>query len=193
MHEAATQRVGQQKEMTGYQTVKYSQDMAAVIRQAVARHPDHFSQFALVTIEFHIAVMNALGSARSATHERSTRYLLNAIRTHTRQHDLVWLKDTTCYFLLADANLEGGDTVQHRLWKVLVESIQIMQEYTIALPSAMTIGCSAYPEPSQTIEQCLNDALTACGTQQHDDTTQVPSWPEADLSMMARQLGVPYL
>jgi hypothetical protein len=193
MHEAATQTVGQQKEMAGYQTVKYSQDMATVIRQAVAQHPAHFSQFALVTIEFHFTAMNNPARVFPVTHERSTRYLLNAMRPHTRQNDLVWLKDTTCYFLLADANLEGGDKVQHRLWKALVGSIQIMQEHIIALPCAMTIGHSAYPEPSHTIEQCLNDALMSCEMQQHDSERQTDSLPEMDLSMLARQLGVPYL
>lgn len=193
MHEAATQTVGPQKEMAGYQTVKYTEDMATVIRQAVAMHPAYFSQFGLVTIEFHFAVMNSLTRACSVTHERSTRYLLNAIRIHTRQNDLVWLKDTTCYFLLADANFEGGDAVQHHLWKALVESVQIMQEHSIALPYAMTIGYSAYPEPSHTIEQCLNDALIPYEVQQHDDTAQAPALPDVDLAITARQLGVPYL
>src|SRR5437763_1846431 len=193
MHEAVRQTVGQQKEMAGYQIVKYSQDMATVIRQAVAMHPARFSQFALVTIEFHFAVTNNPARVPSVMHERSTRYLLSAIRAYTRQDDLVWLKDTTCYFLLANANLEGGDTVQHRLWKALEESIQIMQENTIAPPCAMTIGHSAYPEPSHSIEQCLNDALMPCEIQQDYDATQVPALPESDLSIVARQLGVPYL
>jgi hypothetical protein len=192
MREAATQTIGRQQEMDSYETVKYSQDMATVIRQAVAMHPSHFSQFALVTVEFHFD-MNNHSRVYSVTRERSTRYLLNTMRAHTRQSDLVWLKDTTCYFLLPDANPQGGDIVQHRLWKALEKSILIMQENTISLPCAMTMGHSAYPEPSPTIEQCLNDALMQCAMQQKSDTTQVASLPEEDLSIMAQQFGVPYL
>jgi hypothetical protein len=193
MQQAVRQTIGPQKEMVGYQTIKYSQDMATVIRQTVAVNPSHFSQFALVTIVFHFAVRNNPSYVSSVTQERSTRYLLNAIRTHTRQSDSIWLKDTTCYFLLAGASLQGGDTVQHRLWKALQESIRIIQENTVALPCAMTIGHSAYPEPSSTIEQCLNDALMQCEMQRPDDAKQVPALPKEDLSMMARQFGVPYL
>ncbi len=193
MHQAVRATIGPQKEMAGYQTVKYSQDMATVIRQTVAVNPSHFSQFALVTIVFHFAARNNPSCVSSVTQERSTRYILNAIRTKTRQSDSIWLKDTTCYFLLAGANLQGGDTVQHRLWKALQQSTRIMQENTIALPCAMTIGHSAYPEPSSTIEQCLNDALMQCEMERYGGTIQVPSLPKEDLSMMARQFGVPYL
>ena len=197
MQQAVKQTVGQQKEIASYQTVKYSQDMATVIRQAVATYPARFSQFALVTIEFRFAAVNNPSRMCSVTQERSTRHLLNAIRSQTRQSDLVWQKDTTCYFLLEDANLEGGNTVQRRLWKALEESIHIMQENTMALPCAMTIGHSAYPKPSPTIEQCLHDALIPCEIpremQPHSDATQVASVPDEDLSIIARQLGVPYL
>ena len=133
MREAARQTTGQQQEMDRYQTIKHSQDMATVIRQAVALHPSHFSQFALVTIDFHFAVTNKHARVCSATRERSTRYLLNAMPTHTRQSDLVWLKDTTCYFLLAGASPQGGNIAQHRLWQALEESIHIMQENTLVL------------------------------------------------------------
>lgn len=193
MHETATRVIGQQKEMAGDQAVRYSQDMATVIRQIVAKHPARFSRFALVRVEFHFAAMNRGSRVCSSTHERSTLYLLDTMRAHTRQQDLVWLRDTTCYFLLADTGLEGGDTVQHRLWKALVESIQIMEEHTLVLPSAMTIGYSAYPEPSATIEQCLNDALIPCEVQRDEEMRKVPAVPEEDLSVIARQLGVPYL
>jgi hypothetical protein len=194
MPQAVRQTIGLQKEMAGNQTVKYSQDMVTVIRQTVAMNPSHFSQFALVTIVFHFAVIHNPSYVCSVTQERSTRYLLNTIRTQTRQSDSIWLKDTTCYFLLAGANLQGGDTVQHRLWKALQEGIRIMQENTIALPCAMTIGHSAYPEPCSTIEQCLHDALTQCELQRYDDhATKVAASPKEDLSIMARQFGVPYL
>ena len=193
MREAATQTIGRQQEMDSYQPVKYSQDMATVIRQAVALYPAYLSQFALVTIEFHFDTDNH-SRACSVACERSTGYLLNAICAHTRQSDLVWLKETTCYFLLPDARLQGGDMVQHRLWKVLEKSLLIMQENTLALPCAMTIGHSAYPEPAPTIEQCLSDALTRCTRQRDNHVTQVPPvLPEEELSIMARQFGVPYL
>src|SRR5436305_6177410 len=143
MRDVVRETIRQQKEMASYQIVKHSQDMATVIRQAVATHPSHLSQFALVTIDFHFAVMNNPSRVSSVTQERSTRYLLNTIRTHTRQSDLVWLRDTTCYFLLTGASLQGGDIVQHRLWKALQESIQIMQENTTVFPYSMTIGHSA--------------------------------------------------
>jgi Type II secretion system (T2SS), protein E, N-terminal domain len=192
MREAATQTIGRQQETDSYQTVKYSQDMATVIRQAVAMHPSRFLQFALVTIEFHFD-MDSHSRMCSATREQSTLYLLNAMRAHTGQSHLVWLKETTCYFLFPEASPQGGDIVQHRLWKALAKSILIMSENTIALPCAMTIGHSTYPEPSPTIEQCLNDALTQCAMQQHNHATQAPSLPAEDLSIMARQFGVPYL
>ncbi len=192
MHEAATQTIGRQQEMESYQTVKYSQDMATVIRQAVAMYPSCLSQFVLVTIEFHFDTDN-YSRVCSVARERSTSYLLNAMRAHTRQSDLVWLKETTCYFLLPDARPQGGDIVQHRLWKALEKSTLIMQENAIVLPCAMTIGHSAYPEPSPTIERCLSDALTQCAMQRNNRATQVPSLPEEDLSIMARQFGVPYL
>lgn len=209
MCEAVSQTIRQEQNMTSYQMVQYSQDMADVIRQAVAAHPDHFSQFVLVTIEFHFAVMNNSSRVCSVTQEQSTRYLLNTIREHTRQSDLAWLKDTTCYFLLAGASPQGGDIVQKRLWKALQESIQIIQENSLALPCSMTIGHSAYPEPSATLEQCLNDALIPCKMQSSDDNDTAKAFPstdaelsstnadlastDAELSIIARQFGVPYL
>jgi Type II secretion system (T2SS), protein E, N-terminal domain len=194
MREVVSQTIGQLQKTDGYQTIKYSQDMASVIRQVVTMYPSHFSQFVLVTIKFHFAVMNNPSHVRSVTQERSAHYLLRGIRTHVRQSDLVWLKDTTCYFLLAEASLQGGEIVQHRLWKVLQENIRPIRENTIQLPRAITIGHAAYPEPSHTVEQCLHDAQMQCEIQWNDDDTrQMPSLPEPDLSMMARQLGVPYL
>lgn len=192
MHEAVKQTIGQQKEMASYQTIKHSEDMIAVIREAVALHPAQFSQFALVTIQFHFAVVNNPSHAHSITYERSAQSLLNAVRTHTRKDDLVWLKETTCYFLLAGAGPQGGDIVQHRLWKALRQSIHIIQENTTVLPGTMTIGYSTYPEPCSTIEQCLDHALMQ-HNENKDGTTQVPDRPEEDVSTLARQFGVPYL
>jgi len=206
MREAVSQTIGQYQEMASYKTVEYAQDMATVIRQAVAMHPTHFSQFGLVTIEFHFAEMNKSSRIGSVTQEQSTCYLLNAIRPQIRQSDLVWLKDTTCYFLLAGASPQGGDTVQQRLWNTLQESVHIIQGKTLALPCSMTIGHSAYPKPSPTLEQCLNDALIPCKMQMNQDETaegsseadmsKVPELrelPEVDVSIMARRFGVPYL
>jgi Type II secretion system (T2SS), protein E, N-terminal domain len=192
MQEAVTQTIGQQKEMASYQTVKHSQDMATVIREAVAMRPSHFSQFALVTVEFHFAVVNNPSHVLSITHERSVHSPLNTVRIHTRKSDLAWLKDTTCYFLLAGAGPQGGDIVQHRLWKALQQSIRIMQENTTLFPSTMTIGHSTYPEPCATIEQCLSHALMPHNDDE-DDVIQVPEWPKEDVSTLARQFGVPYL
>jgi hypothetical protein len=192
MREVVNKTIGQQKEIASYHIVKHSQDMATVIRQAVAVHASHLSQFALVAIAFQFAVINKSSRVSSVANEHSMRYLLNAIRGYTRQSDLVWLKDTTCYFLLAGANLEGGNVVQHRLWSAVEKSIQIMQEEGMTLPCTTAIGHSAYPEPSTTIEQCLDDALIQCEMQQKE-VIQEPTLPEADLSMMARQFGVPYL
>lgn len=193
MREAARQTIGQQKEMASYQTVKRSQDIVTIIDQAVAANPSRFSQFALVTIEFHFTKQNNPAHVYSVTYDRGTRYLPDIINTQTRQHDLIWLKDTTYYFLLAGASPQGGDIVQHRLWKALQKSITLMQEHTTALPYATTIGYSTYPEPSTTIEQCLHNALTRREMQPQDEAIQEPSLPEDDLSILARQLGVPYL
>jgi hypothetical protein len=192
MYEAVTQAIGQQKEMASYQTVQHSQDMATVIREAVAMRPSHFSQFVLVTIEFHFAVVNNFPHACSITHESGAHSLLNTVRAHTRKGDLAWLQDTTCYFLLAGTGPQGGDIVQHRQWKALQQSIHIIQENTTTLPSTMTIGHSTYPEPCSTIEQCLHHALKQCNDDE-DDTPQVPERPEEDVSTLARQFGVPYL
>src|SRR5262249_18971198 len=123
----------------------------------------------------------------------------HTMRVQTRQNDHIWLKDTTCYFLLGGASPQGGDIVQHRLWKALQKSISIIQENIPALPYAMTIGYSTYPEPSTTIEQCLESALLPFEIQNNDvdaiqvPSLQVPELPEFDLSTMARQLGVPYV
>src|SRR5215813_7690959 len=91
MREAARQTIGQQKEMASYQTVEHSQDMATVIRQAVVATPSHFSQFALVIIEFHFTVLNNSSCTGSVTHEHSTRNLPHAMRVQTRQNDRIWL------------------------------------------------------------------------------------------------------
>ena len=197
MYNTVRQSTGQQENHdNNYQIVKHAQDITIVIRQTLATQSSQCSQYALVIIALHLGATKTSAHIHSMTPEHTMRQILTTIRRRIRRSDLVWLKDTTYYFLLPEANLQGGSVVQNRLWKALQESILASGENTAALLSAVTIGHSAYPDPSRTLEECISDAQIAqmrFELTYDDDTQQALSQAEPDLSMMARQLGIPYL
>ena len=199
MSEISKRQIMGKPESQPYQVLKHSQDITSIIRQTIVTHRPQITAFALVIITFHFSHIDTSTCVNSVSGERSTQYLLQAIRKKVRQSDLVWRQGTTCYFLLLDANLDGGNIVQERLWQALHDYMAQLSDGTITLPSAMTIGHSAYPQPATTLEQCLHTAsivqLQFESAPQEEtippSTNSSPTEPE--LSAVARQLGVPYL
>jgi Type II secretion system (T2SS), protein E, N-terminal domain len=195
MYNAVRQSIGQQEGRdSSYHVVKHAQDIVIIMRQTLAAQSTQCSQYALVIITLHFAATKTSTHVHSMTPEHTTRQILSTIRRRIRRSDLVWLKDTTYYFLLPEANLQGGNIVQNRLWKVLQETILKLGENAIDIFHAMTIGCSAYPNPSRTLEECISDAQVAQMRFELSCNDNIElSQAEPDLSMRARQLGVPYL
>lgn len=80
--------------------------------------------------------------------EQSTHYLLDALRRLVRQTDSVYVLDSTCYFLLLGANIEGGSIVCNRLWDALLWRVHNISDGEILRPRGMSIGYSAFSAPS---------------------------------------------
>lgn len=151
------------------------------------------AQCALVTIALsftHTAHTPTIRMDRVAT---STHYFLENLRSRVRKTDSVLLLHDTMYFILPDANLQGGQIVQERLWEALLWRVHNM-EADILCPLSLRIGHSAYPEPVQHAEQCIAAACIAQKEFSLAPLTGIYTIPQdSDLSERARLLGIPYV
>jgi Type II secretion system (T2SS), protein E, N-terminal domain len=134
----------------------------------------------------------------------STLYLLDSLRTLVRKTDVVFLHDSTLYFLLLGANLQGGQIVESRLWDALLWRIHNPIDAEVLRPHSIVIGHSAYPSPSNTIEAFIEAAnnvsqsstilserplrKTAVRSPQQTQPNE-----EGEFPALARKLGIPYL
>jgi hypothetical protein len=109
------------------------------------------------------------------------------------------LLGNTCYFFLQGANLQGAHIVYGRLWEALVWRAHNITDAQVLHPYRMSIGYSAYPEPCNTISQCLEAANIAyrqfamMPEKSPDHETSAPHVDDTGLPILARKLGIPYL
>jgi hypothetical protein len=190
--------------MYAYETIETLDTIAATIQHPGATRVD---RVALVTIAlfFESDAKTISNHAKYIDPLASTRYLLNSLRPFVRRTDSVFLFGNTLHVLLPGANLQGGEIVQSRLWEALLWRIHNTTDREITRPIEITIGHSAYPEPYQTIGECIEAAKEAklrshFASERSTRKTVARQAREAqqqaandELPALARKLGVPYL
>lgn len=139
---------------------------------------------------------------------QSIYYYFDGLRCLVRKTDVVYILNSTFYFLLLNANAEGGRIVQTRLWDALLWRVHNSAEHEILRPCMMTIGHAAYPDPYDDAHQCVEVATSPCysfdlqpekGTRKASSLKEITqstaetSEYEEELTALARSLGMPYL
>lgn len=166
-------------------------------RQSVMNLMDHLSangteQVALVTITLHF---DSECPPQSASQNRpGITYYQEHLRRFIRKTDQIMLIENTIYILLPKAQLSGAELVQNRLWEAMLWRIHNASEQNALKPSFMSIGHSAYPNPSTDIQTCIQTAkaIQLRFEVQPENPVEVQSKDEASYTL-ARQLGIPYL
>ena len=166
-----------------------------------------------ITLRFEQGAKKRFGR-QETSEETTTTALLSALRRMVRRTDSVFLLDTTLYFLLLGANVQGGEIVQTRLWDALLWRIHNSDEGELLRPQSLMIGHSAYPVPcsdvyeflaaasqpalhfelfaeKQTRRQIAQPGQQGQPGQQLQEGQQQAG--EDELSSLARKLGIPYL
>lgn len=162
-------------------------------------------QMALVAIALSFEHEGKAHTARSRQANQSTIYYLEHLRSFVRKTDTVFLLGHSLYFLLLGAALQGGEIVQTRLWEALLWRVHHTHELEFLRPRAMAIGHSAFPFPQTEATECIIAANEVqlhlespgekavrkpVGKQVKQTQEQIK---EAELSALARKLGIPYL
>ena len=170
---------------------------------------------ALVTVTLQFSSEDEVGvqptasnTSRSHRIAHSTRYYLQSLRRLVRKRDKVFLLNSTFYFVLLDANIEGARIVETRLWDALLWEVHNALEANVVRPSFMKIGHAAYAESNA--DACIAAASEPCysfDTQPEKEMywtdtlqdnneaildTEVISL-ENELTTLAHKLGIPYL
>lgn len=160
---------------------------------------------ALVTMHFEYE--GKATAEHSAQIESSSIAFLQTLRSLVRKTDAVFLLDTTLYFFLFAANVQGGQIVQDRLWDTVLWCLHNNSLGEIVRPSHIVVGHSAYPAPCDSIEACIEAAKKeqlhfdlpgektarkiARSRQSQGQGQEEVS--EEELPTLARKLGIPYL
>ena len=180
-----------------YRSLETVEGFAAMV-QSIVDTPFTI-QFALVTITLCFEAEGRMQANSHVSAEQSIDYYLSNLRPLVRKTDVVVLVDHTCYFLLLGADLEGGQTVQMRLRDALFWQVHNVNDGEALRPCYVRIGHSAYPFPHEDISSCIMAANDICLSFEMEKTPCDTStragheMQEAELSALARKLGVPYL
>ncbi|GAC1618834.1 MAG: hypothetical protein NVS4B9_09360 [Ktedonobacteraceae bacterium] len=178
-----------------YEVAESMQEIAATL---LAVSKNHTTPVALVTIMLQFDSQGRASTSWSERVDQSIRYYLDNVRQLVRRTDRVFLYGFGFYFLLPGANAQGANIVQERLWDALLWRVHNAGEGDIMRPCRMTIGHGAYPDPHEDVHSCIAAARVVrhgfdvlpekAARQLAAQTTR-----EADLPILARKLGVPYL
>ncbi len=172
---------------------------------------------ALVTLTLQFSSKDEVGmqsmafsTLRSQRIAHSTQYYLQSLRRLVRKRDKVFLLNSTFYFVLFDANIEGARIVETRLWDALLWEVHNALEANVVQPSFMTIGHAAYSVAESNADACIATASEPCYSfdtqpeverystdtlQDNNEAildTEVISL-ENELTTLAHKLGIPYL
>ncbi len=192
--------------MYGLTTSPYTIDTVHEIVSTVERIiATGIEQIALVAIRLIYEKEDKLNTHRSMSANKSTQYLLNDLRILVRKTDSVLLLGHNIYFLLPDADKQGGQIVQNRLWEALLWRVHNSSERDIMRPQSMAIGHSSYPMQDKTIRDFITasdeatyrfDTQPEKATRKHAEVLQVQHANDEidqELPVLARKLGIPYL
>ena len=162
---------------------------------------------ALVTITLYFEAEGKPGAGRLVSTDPNTCavFLMNSLRPLVRKTDAVFLHGHTLHFLLREANLQGGEIVQTRLWDALLWRIHNTTDGEISRPDGMSIGHSAYPIPDSNIDEFIEAAGVVSlrynfaseksvrkTSARRARTAQLDAGDE-EWPTLARKLGIPYL
>jgi len=176
-----------------YTIAESVQDIAATL---LGITKNQASQAALVTVMLHFDSQENTGPNRAADIDQSVRYYLDNLCRLVRRTDCVFLHGISFHFLLRGANLQGAKIVEERLWDALLWRVHNAKDDGILRPYHMTIGHSAYPEPHKDVNLCIAAARVARKSFEiapEKSSRQATLAKDADLPILARRLGIPYL
>src|SRR5437660_9670934 len=173
-----------------YKIVHSTQDIAAAMQQAIGTDSE---QATLVTIRLQFGHQSRTPRSHRTIANRSMRHFLENLRLLVRKTDLVFLLDHSYYFVLHNANEEGGQIVQRRLWEALLWHIHTSTEPEILSPQSITIGHSTYPVPCDTVNACIAAANTVRDSFEASAGKSAQQTQDGELPTLSRKLGVPYL
>ena len=167
---------------------------------------------ALVTITLQFTTDDGRALLSSDMLSQSIAYYFEGLRCLVRKTDVAYILNSTFYFLLLNANSEGGSIVQTRLWDALLWRVHNTNEHEILRPCMITIGHAAYPNSFSDAAECVAAAtsphysldlqpekvkrkapLPKAAMSQESPTDIETSGQEEELTALARKLGVPYL
>jgi hypothetical protein len=174
-------------------------------------HATGTSQTALVSIRLVYKTLEKIGQTGSLSAERARQgslYLLESIRPLVRKTDHVFLHQHTCYFVLPEANLQGAEIVEERLWEALLWRTHNMDEQETMRPTQLAIGYGAFPDPHSSPAELLHAASEVSKhfnehanrairhRRPRDDEREkelAQQVEKEELPLLARKLGIPYL
>ncbi len=173
---------------------------------------ERISRVALVTVTLQFTTDDGKALVSSDMLAQSIAYYFECLRCLVRKTDVAYILNSTFYFLLLNANSEGGNIVQTRLWDALLWRVHNTNEQEILRPCLMTIGHAAYPDPFSDAAECVAIAsnpqytmdlqpervkrkasLPKAIASQEIPIDRETSGQEEELTALARKLGVPYL
>jgi hypothetical protein len=139
-------------------TYEYISSLDVVASQLQAQAMRESGSVALVTVKLHFE-QDEKDTLQSSPYEQgvqqSTRYILDALRRLVRKTDYVYVLHSTCYFVLRDANLDGGKIVYTRLWDALLWRIHNMNNNEFLHLHNMSIGYAAYSQGDSDVYECI--------------------------------------
>jgi len=192
-----------------YETANTIQCVEAAIRGNIT---ERITQVALVTVTLQFTSEDGKVPFSHDMLAQSSYYYFDELRCLVRKTDVVYILNSTFYFLLLNANSEGGRIVQTRLWDALLWRVHNTNEHEMLRPCLMAIGHAAYPELPDA-HSCITAASEPCYSfdlqpekmirkavlhVRNKEIEQHVSLPgnvvhEEELTSLARKLGVPYL
>ena len=187
-----------------YETIETTCDLVAMAQHLTTTRVEQVALVA-ITLYFDSDEKTIGGRPLYPDATSSTLYLLDSLRTLVRKTDVVFLHDSTLYFLLLGANLQGGQIVESRLWDALLWRIHNPIDAEVLRPHSIVIGHSAYPSPAKTIEAFIEAAKSVSQsttilserplrkTAVRSTQLTQPNEEESEFPALARKLGIPYL
>lgn len=164
-------------------------------------HAAGSSRVALVVIHLYYKPTRVLFPVEEPARQSSI-YLFQSIRRLVRRSDCALLYRHTCSIVLGQADLQGAQIVEDRLWEALLWRVHNLNECEFLRPTQLAIGHGAWPDPHTSPDVLVRAAgeFRKCFDGHADyvaarRTAMEPGRPtgQEELPKLARKLGIPYL
>ncbi len=184
-----------------YQRISSTDEIAAIM-QALTNIGVGYLSLISITLEFVFDGRKQRGQKQQIG--QSAIHFLEHLRSLVRKTDIVFIQQTTYYFLLPNCALEGAEIVQARLWDALLWRIHSTGDLEIVRPSNILLGYSATLTSIESFLPCIEAAgepLRQLERPAEKVACKIPARqlkiPAAaqdhELPQLARTLGIPYL